>query len=279
MIYDREGNFLDSWGEGIFSYRTHGMFMDGEDRLFLVDDDGNSVTRHALDGTLLQTIGPRGVKSDTGYDRSTSNLEVKYGGPPYNRPTNVAVAPNGEIFVSDGYGNSRIHRFSHEGELQQSWGEPGTGPGELHTPHSVWVLPDGRLIVCDRQNERLQILDADGNYLTEWTDVQRPQDVFVDKDGLVYVAELSWKAGDYSYSRGEIDSYVAARVSILDSAGNVLLRWADPDPTKDGYFIAPHGIWVDDQGSIYLAEVTHTIAVRRGLAPPDAHTIQKFARI
>jgi DNA-binding beta-propeller fold protein YncE len=281
IVYDRNGKFLDSWGEGVFGYRTHGMFMSGRtghDELFLVDDDGNSVRRFTLDGRELQVIGPAGIKSDSGYDGRNYET-ITHGAPPYNRPTNLAVAPSGDLYVSDGYGNCRLHRFSDDGTLIQSWGEPGGGPGEFNLPHSTFVHSDGRVFVADRQNDRIQIFSPDGEYLDEWLDVQRPQDIFIDDQGLVYVGELVWRAGDYSARRGPIAAEECSRLSIYDLDGNVLLRWGDSDPTKDGYFIAPHGIWVDDEGSIYMAEVTNTIGVSRGLAPPDAHTFQKFARV
>lgn len=277
IIYDRDGNFIDSWGEGMFSYRTHGMFMRGDDQMFLVDDGGNSVGRYSLEGKLLQQIGPKGELSDTGYNGSDA-ATITHPGPPFNRPTNLAVAPSGDLYVSDGYGNCRIHRYSDEGELLQSWGEPGVGPGEFHVPHSAWVHTDGRVFVADRQNDRIQIFGPTGEYLSEWTDVQRPQDIFI-KDGLVYIGELVYHKGDASFRRGPILEEEPSRISIFDLDGNVLLRWSDPDLTKDGYFIAPHGIWLDDEGSIYMAEVTNTIGVRPGLAPPDAHTFQKFARV
>jgi DNA-binding beta-propeller fold protein YncE len=277
MIYDRDGNFVDSWGEGRFGHRTHGMYMAAGGVLYLVDDGGNSVTRHRLDGTETTVFGPKGVPTDTGYNPRGHLIERAAG--PYNRPTNVAVSPTGEVFVADGYGNSRVHRFDAAGSLLESWGEPGSGPGEFRVPHGIWVHDDGRILVADRQNERIQVFGPDGSYLTEWTDVQRPQDLFVDKDGLVYVAELGWSAGELSYRRGVMTEPEPGRVSVLDPQGNVLLRWSDPDPYKPGFFIAPHGIWVDDEGSIYLAEVTDTVGVALGRCGPDAHTFQKFARV
>jgi DNA-binding beta-propeller fold protein YncE len=277
MIYDREGNFIDSWGDGMFSYRTHGMFMGGEDQLYLVDDGGNSVGRYSLDGKLLQQIGPKGEPSDTGYD-GRNVLSISHSGPPFNHPTNLAVAPSGDLYVGDGYGNARVHRFDHQGELTQSWGEPGTGPGQFHVPHGVWVHDDGRVFVADRENDRIQIFGPSGEFQTEWLDVQRPQDIFI-RDGLVYVGELLYRKGHVSQRRGPILEEEPGRLSIFDLEGNLLLRWSDPDPTKAGYFIAPHGIWLDDEGSIYLAEVTFTMAVNPGLAPVDAHTFQKFARV
>jgi sugar lactone lactonase YvrE len=188
------------------------------------------------------------------------------------------VAPSGDLYVSDGYGNSRIHRFTHDGELLQSWGEPGGQPGEFRTPHSAWVHTDGRVFVADRENDRIQIFSPTGEYLSEWTDVQRPQDIFI-KDGLVYIGELGYRKGSASSRRGPIPDDEPARMSIYDLDGNVLLRWGDPDPTRDGCFIAPHGICVDDEGSLYMAEVTDTVGVRGGLCSPDAHTFQKFARV
>jgi streptogramin lyase len=197
---------------------------------------------------------------------------------PFNGPTNAAPGPDGDIFVSDGYRNARVHRFDSSGELRHSWGRPGTGPGEFHTPHSIWIHVDGRVFVADRDNERIQIFDDDGTYLTSWTDVQRPQDIFIDEAGLVFIGELSWQPGDYSHRRGRIPTFLPSRMSVFDPNGRLLLRWGGADPTEPGHFIAPHGIWVDDEGSLYVAEVTDTVAVRKGLAPPTAHTLQKFVR-
>lgn len=277
LIYDKDGNFLDSWGDGMFTYRTHGMHMAGGNELYLVDDGGNSVGRYTVGGKLLQQIGPKGEPADTGYD-GRDVLSITHSEGPYNHPTNLAVAPSGDLYVSDGYGNARVHRFTHDGQLAQSWGDPGGQPGQFHVPHGVWVHDDGRVWVADRENDRIQIFGPTGEFLDEWLDVQRPQDLFI-RDGLVYVGELVYRKGSTSLRRGPITEEEPARLSIFDLEGNLLLRWSDPDPTKAGYFIAPHGIWVDADGSVYVAEVTWTIGVRPGLAPTDAHTFQKFARV
>jgi hypothetical protein len=277
MIYDKKGNFLDSWGDGMFSYRTHGCYMGDGNQMFLVDDGGNSVGRYSLDGKLLQQIGPKGDAADTGYD-GRDLLTITHGAGPFNHPTNLAVGPSGDLYVTDGYGNSRVHRFSSDGELEQSWGEPGLAPGEFHVPHGVWVHTDGNVWVADRENDRIQIFGPTGEFLSEWTDVQRPQSIFI-KDDLVYVGELLYRKGHISQRRGLIEEEEPGRLSIFDMEGNCLLRWSDPDPTKPGYFIAPHGLWIDDEGSIYMAEVTFTMAVNPGFAEPDAHTFQKFARV
>jgi DNA-binding beta-propeller fold protein YncE len=277
IVYDRDGNFLGSWGEGKFTYRTHGMFMNGEDEIFCVDDSGNSVERYTLDGTLLQQIGPKGVASDTGFDGKS--LDSIKGAGPYNGPTNLAVAPSSDLYITDGYNNCKVHRFTDSGEFIQSWGEPGSGPGEFILPHSTWVHTDGRVFVADRENDRIQIFSPDGVFLDEWLDVQRPQDIYIDDAGLVYVGELVYHPGQRSRRRGPLEHGEPGRMSIFDLEGNVLLRWSDPDPDKPGYFCAPHGLWVDAEGSLYMAEVSHTMSVSKGWAPEGTHTFQKFARV
>ncbi|WP_157802924.1 peptidyl-alpha-hydroxyglycine alpha-amidating lyase family protein [Compostimonas suwonensis] len=284
MVYDRSGLFLGSWGEELAAprdgvpsrYLAHGASMTPDDTLILVDHGTHSVRRYALDGTELQTIGPVDAPSDTGY--SPEHPRPLRAAGPYNRPTHASVSPDGEVYVSDGYGNARVHRFGEGGALLESWGGVGSEAGQFILPHSLCVLPDGRVLVADRQNERIQIFDRDGRYLTEWTDVQRPQDLAVDRDGLVYVAELSWDAGDIAPRRGVVEHYLPPRVSVLDSDGNLLLRWSGA-PGTPGHFSAPHGIWVDDEGSVYVAEITGSFAVTRGLVPPGTTSLQKFERL
>ena len=277
IVYNRGGVFLGSWGEGRFTLRVHSIYIHN-DVVYLVDDGANSVGRYTLAGELIDYIGPVGVASATGYVPGDLD-SLTNGAGPYNRPTNVAVAPNNDIYVADGYGNSRIHRFDSRGDLLGSWGEPGSGPGQFRVPHGIWVHPDERVFVADRQNERLQIFSPTGEFLEQWDDVQRPQDLCIDADGLVYVAELSWREGMHSWRDGILRRNFPGRLSIFDPDGKVLLRWSDEDPYKDGYFIAPHGMCIDDEGSLYFAEVTNTVAVSEGWAGSDAHTFQKFARL
>jgi DNA-binding beta-propeller fold protein YncE len=276
LVYNRDGTFVTSWGEGQFTYRTHGITIGPDDSVYCVDDADHTVRKYTSDGQLLLTLGTGGQASDTGY--SKENPRVQYGGPPFNRPTNLAVAPNGELFVSDGYGNARVHRFSASGELLQSWGQPGTAPGQFNTPHGIWVHPDGRVFVCDRENDRLQIFSPDGEYLQSWTDVRRPTQLYIDREGITYVAELAWHVGDRSAVRGAIEALEPGRVSVYDPSGAVLARWGSPDACAPGSFAAPHSIGVDSHGDIYVAEVTWTFAVQRGLAGEDCHTLQKFTR-
>ncbi|MCC7105208.1 MAG: hypothetical protein IT307_08710 [Chloroflexi bacterium] len=278
IVYDRSGKCLGSWGEGQFTLRTHGIFIGKNDDLFLVDDANHTVQKFTLEGKLLLTIGTPRTPSNSGYDGKSLD-SITHGGPPFNRPTHVAVAPNGDLYASDGYGNARVHRFSADGQLIQSWGSPGTGPGQFHLPHNLAVHRDGRVFVADRESDRVQIFSPGGEYLAEWTNVQRPSGIYIDANDRVYVGELVWRKGMKSYRIGTYADEQPARVSIYDIEGNLLLRWGGPDAAAPGNFVAPHGIWVDDEGSIYLGEVTKTIGVSQGYVPDGTHTLQKFARV
>ena len=225
-------------------------------------------------GKLLTTLGTMNTPSDTGYDGKDS-INIPRPGGPFNRPTNVAVGPNGDLYISDGYGNCRVHRFSPTGQLKRSWGVPGKAPGQFHLPHGIAAAADGRIFVCDRENDRIQIFSPDGEYLTEWTDTQRPTHIVFDGQGRAYVSELWWHKGQTSQRHGPITEARYGRVSVFDKDGRLLTRWGTPDATAAGSFAAPHGIAVDSRGDIYVSEVTHTFAISRGL--PGSHTFQKFA--
>lgn len=230
------------------------------------------------DGELLLTLGTRGVPSDTGYD-GKALATIARSGPPFNRPTNLAVAPDGDLYVTDGYGNARVHRFTSAGALRASWGSPGGGPGEFRLPHGIAILADGRVLVADRENDRIQLFDLEGTYLDEWLEIQRPTHLTVGPDGLVYVSELPWLRGQRSLRFGEIVADLFGRVTALTTDGDVVARWGGGAPGTPGAFTAPHGIAVDSRGDVYVAEVTYTIGVAPGLIPAGgAPTLQKLVR-
>jgi DNA-binding beta-propeller fold protein YncE len=211
IVYDRDGRFLGSWGEGVFT-RAHGISITRGGFIYCTDDKDHTVRKFTTDGKLRQTLGTPGKPSDTGYvDGSgpTSLATIKRGAGPFNRPTRVSEAPNGDLYVSDGYGNARIHCFTAAGELIQSWGEPGDQPAQFNLPHSVWVHTDGRVFVCDRKNDRVQIFGLSGKYLGAWTALARPADLFIDRQNRVYVGELELKAGELTMA-GRIHSRLAA---------------------------------------------------------------------
>jgi DNA-binding beta-propeller fold protein YncE len=276
IIYDRKGNFLGSWGEGLFTYRTHGITVAPDETLYCTDDGNHTIRRFTPDGKLLMTLGTMNTPSDTGYD-GKNTLTVKRPGGPFNRPTNLAIGPKGDLYVSDGYGNCRVHRFSPTGELKHSWGVPGGGPGEFYLPHGIAVDANGRVFVCDRENDRIQIFSPDGEYLTEWTDTQRPTHIVFDAAGRAHVSELWWHTGQTSGRHGLIHEARYGRVSVYGKEGQVLARWGSADACAPGSFAAPHGLAVDSRGDVYVSEVTWTFAVSRGHAPETCHTFQKFA--
>ena len=278
IIYDRNGNFQRSWGEGEFSHRTHGIYVAPNGTIFCTDDGNHTVRQFTPEGKLLMTMGVLNTPSDTGYDGKNIR-SIKHGGPPFNRPTNVAIGLNGDIYISDGYGNSRVHIFSLKGELKRSWGEPGTGPGQFYLPHGIAVDAEGRVFVCDRESDRIQIFSPDGEYLSEWTDTQRPTHLCFDSLGRAYVTELAWYEGDTSQRLGPITKGKErhARMSIFDKNGEVLARWGTPQATAPGSFAAPHGLALDSKNDLYVSEVTWTFAVSRGRVAEDCHTFQKFS--
>lgn len=276
VICDEDGDLVSSWGEGQFSDRPHDIAIDRQDNVWCVDDDGHRVYKFTRDGKLLMTLGS-GRPSDTGYVRSEGALSIKRSAGPFNRPTGIAIADDGELFVCDGYGNARVHRFSPDGELRASWGEPGTGPSQFRLAHDIALTADGRVLVADRESDRIQIFDRSGRFIEEWLDVQRPAGVFVGPEGFVYVAELWWKVGQRSLRKGLIEKDQPGRVSVLDAKGRVLSRWGGADRCAPGNFCAPHSICVDSKGTVYVGEVTHTFGVKPGLAPDDCHTVQMFS--
>jgi DNA-binding beta-propeller fold protein YncE len=277
IVYERDGRFLGSWGEGIFT-RPHGITITEDDLVYCADDTDHTVRKFTLEGKLLQTLGRPNQPSDTGYAPGADLQTIRRGGGPFNRPTRLSVAPDSSLYVSDGYGNARVHRFSAAGDLIASWGEPGTGPGEFNLPHSVWVHTDGRVLVCDRENDRVQIFSPSGEYLGAWTNVTRPGDLFIDGDERVYLGEMSWASGEASLAGRVWPEDRTAQVSVRDIDGHLLARWGGPDPCAPGSFASPHGLWVDSRGDLYVAEVTHTALSRSSRYRPECHSLQKFAR-
>jgi DNA-binding beta-propeller fold protein YncE len=276
ILYDRKGNFLGSWGEGLFTYRTHGITVGPDGTIYCTDDGNHTVRQFTPDGRLLMTLGTMNTPSDTGYDGKNTLTATRPGGP-FNRPTNLAVGPRGDLYVSDGYGNCRVHQFSPTGVLKRSWGTPGAGPGQFYLPHGIAVAADGRVFVCDRENDRIQIFSPDGEYLGEWTDTQRPTHLVFDAQGRAYVSELWWQPGQTSRRYGPAGETRSGRVSAHDRDGHLLARWGGSDPVAAGSFAAPHGIAVDSRGDVYVSEVTWTFAASRGYVPAGCHTFQKFA--
>jgi len=260
MVFARDGTFLATWGAGYFT-RAHGSCIGPDDTIYCTDDKNHTVTKFDLDGHVQLVLGTKDQPSDTGYrpgpDLFESIASITHGGPPFNRPTGVDIASDGTIFVSDGYGNARVHKFRPDGTLLYSWGEPGPGPSQFRLPHALRVDRQDRVWIPDRENSRIQIFDANGAFMTQWTDLFRPTDLCLDAADTVYVSEL------------------CRRVSIFTIAGQLLARWGnEAHDVSDPLFIAPHAIAVDSHGDLYVGEVSLTSAkIDRG-----PRTIQKFTR-
>jgi sugar lactone lactonase YvrE len=267
------GELRRTWGEAVFDRRSaHGLHVDADGSVLLVDMVRHTVERYTPDGTLLSRIGTPGVASGTGHPGGQGGRNVLRSAGPFNRPADVCLDASGRLYAADGYGNARVHRFAPDGTLEASWGEPGRDTGCFAVPHGIAVRPDGTLMVADRENNRLQIMTTEGEFLGAWTDVQRPCQVFIDTGGLVFVAELGRQAGEPTLYGEVARATLPSRVSIFSPDGDLLLRWSDG-------FTAAHDLWVDADGSLYVAEVTHTMGVAKGLAPPGAPAIRKFGRL
>ena len=273
IVFDADGNFLDAWGEGLFT-NAHGIYIGPDDRIYAADNFDHTVRIFSPDGTLLKTLGDKDQPSDTGYIQGQT--PVQHGGDPFNRVTNLALDSAGDLYIADGYGNARVHKFSADGEHLFSWGEPGSGPGEFRLPHAIAIDEDDRVLVADRENSRIQVFSPTGEYLTEWVGISRPDDLFIDHHaGLMYVAELGGWAAD-----AEMPPHAPpASVCLVDLDGSLVSRFGSGDPVRPGNFFAPHGIWADSKGDLYVAEVIVSVARNRGLVPLDCAALQKFARI
>jgi DNA-binding beta-propeller fold protein YncE len=282
LVYEPDGAYVDAWGLGVLSAHPHAITIGPGDEVYIVDELRHSVEQYTTTGALVRRIGPYEQPSDTGADPTIPDIyhriaTIARGAGPYNRPTKVAIAPTGDLYVSDGYANASVHRFAPDGTLLATWGEPGTGPGQFHLVHSLAVTPDGRVLVCDRENDRIQVFSPDGGYLTEWTDMHRPAGIALRGDRL-YVTELAWRPGFRSWRNGVVEGDHPGRLTIRDLDGRVLETIGGTDPLGPGGLTAPHGVCVDSRGDIYVAEVSWTDGVRHGRYPEDVHTLQKFSR-
>jgi len=260
IVFDRNGNEVASWGEGLFK-RPHGSLMTADGYIFLTDDYSHVVYKFDRQGNLFLTMGNKDKPSDTGHRWGLDIFErissIKRSAEPFNMPTGVAVSSAGDIFICDGYGNARVHKFSVDGKLIKSWGDPGPGQGQFRLPHNIWIDKEDRVWIADRENHRVQIFDTEGKFLEQWTDLIRPTHVFIDDDNTVYISEL------------------CRRISIFTIDGKLLARWGNEAHALDApLLVGPHVIAVDSRGDLYVGEV----ATAFGKVDRGARTIQKFAR-
>jgi DNA-binding beta-propeller fold protein YncE len=222
LVFDRQGKFLRSWGDGLMK-TPHGLRVDRQGNVWITDMGNHLVRKFDAEGKLLLTLGQKDKPGD-GPDQ-------------FNRPTDVAVTPSGEFYVSDGYGNSRVVKFSKEGKFQKEWGRKGKKEGEFNLPHAICLDASGRVYVGDRENERIQVFDAEGKFLAQWKESGAPYGMFLTTDGRMFVAD------------GRADW-----VKVLDREGKPLGRWGEKGQGA-GQFQVPHAVCVDSKGAVYVAEV------------------------
>lgn len=254
IVFDTDGNMTDSWGEDELKV-AHGLFIDSDDNVYTTDLETHTVKKFTQEGELLMTIGKDGEPAE------------QMSGNPFNMPTDIAIGPSGDIFITDGYGNSRIHRFTPEGKHVNSWGETGSGPGQFNLPHGIFFDAEGLLYMGDRENSRIQVFTEDGEFIKEIGDLARPDDIYIDGNGIMYVSELGSFTGLMPGMAEPSPDSPPARVSILDLEGNVLARWGGKERGAIGDFESPHAIWTDSRGDLYIGETL------------DGKRIQKFARV
>ena len=225
VVMDRSGKLLTTWGQDFFK-KPHSIWISSDDVAYITDCDLHTVTLHSLDGELLQMLGTPGTAGQPGA--------------PFNSPTWVVLGNCDDLYVTDGYGQNYVHRFSTAGELLCTWGGGGAEPGQFDIPHCVRVDKDDRVLVVDRTNSRIQIFDLDGNFQQQWTQFAPANDLFIAADDIVYLAEAP------------------RRISILDLEGRVITQFGEEGEEPGQMVDHPHGIWVDSRGDIYMCEVPFT---------------------
>jgi hypothetical protein len=250
LVLDRDGSVLSTWEHRFSS--PHGVWISRSGEVFVSDTGDHVVTKHAPTGELLLTLGTRGQPGQPGA--------------PFNMPTHAVEAPNGEILVSDGYGQNRVHRFSARGEHIRSWGggdsvflqrrfgsgpgdgTPGTEPGQFNVPHDVFVDAQFQVYVMDRENDRWQVFSLDGELLSICTGLHHPNKVVPDGAGRFHLVS-------------------AGGVEIREPDGTFVARWGEQGSGPGQFVATVHGGWIDDQGALYTAEA--------GII----NRLQKFARV
>lgn len=226
------GELITAWGANKFAM-PHGLSVDHQGNVWLTDVALHQVFKLDAEGRQLLALGQRGV---AGSDRVH-----------FNRPTDVAQAPNGSVYVSDGYRNTRVIEFDSSGQFVREWGQPGSGPGQFNVPHGIAVDTGGRVFVADRGNARIQVFDSTGRFLAAWQgdSLGRPWAVRIGADGFIYVVD----GGDMPEHGPD-----RARILKLTPNGEIVAVFG-AFGNYDGQFVWPHSIAVASDGSVYVGDV------------------------
>jgi len=261
LIFDAEGNLINQWGnkspysgmtsitdpygitrkvwQGVDYVWPHSVRADHENNLWLVDVHSHTITKTDKQGNVLLKIG-------------TGEASVEQGGEPFNKPTDVAISSaNGDVFVSDGYGNSKIHRFDKDGNHILSWGESGADDAQFSLPHNLALLDNDKVVVCDRENHRVQMFTTDGEFIRSWH-AHKAVAVTIGSNNEILVAEQGPPPVQFGVPN------LGHRVSIFSETGVLINRIGRDLPGESpDQFLWPHSIAVDSTGSIYVAEVSY----------------------
>ena len=229
VVFDATGKYLRSWGKGLFS-SPHGLRIDAHGHVWTTDTGYHLVMEFTNDGKLLRTLGTKGKPDAT---RDT-----------FNRPTDVAFLPNGDFFVTDGYGNSRVVKFSRDGKYLMEWGKRGKGPGEFDTPHVAVVDSHQNVYVSDRENNRIQIFDSNGKFLRQWTHLGATQGMDMSPKDELWIITHRNNEENLSYDT------LAGRIMRIDIAsGKILGSMESPG----------HWLGLGRNGDIFIASLTGNI--------------------
>ena len=266
LVFDSEGNLDSHWGDDIFT-NPHGITIGPNDELFCVDNGDSTVRKLSPDGKVLMTLG------------TPHQPSPKMSGDPFSVPTHVAVDKRtGEFYVADGYSNARIHKYTPEGQYLFSWGESGTGEGQFNIVHNIDTDSNGWIYVADRENHRVQIFSPDGKYETQWGNLSRAAAIHVASiqgRELVYVGEYFCGIGS-----NDIGTDLGPRISIFDTSGKLLGRAGrESYGSEPGRFYSPHGIAVDANGDIYVAEVSYSDYGRLMEPPQELRSMEKLVKL
>ncbi len=224
LKFDPSGKFLAGMGEGVI-VRAHGFDIDNQGFLWATDQRGHQVFKFSPEGEVVMTLGQKEVAGD--------------GPETFNGPCDLSVADNGDIFIADGHGNSRVVKLSKDGTFIKAWGTKGAEPGDFNVPHSTAMDSQGRLFVADRSNNRIQIFSQDGEYLDSWTQFGSPSGLFISDDDTIYVADSGKGVAVGSAKDGSVTAHIEGTT--------------------------PEGVTVDAAGNVYAAE-------------PGGEILKKFAR-
>ncbi len=249
LKFDPSGKLLNAWGQGMFAF-PHGFHVDHEGNIWATDANGSEtvlglsakgrghqVFKFSPEGKVLMTLGKAGV-SGNGPDT-------------FDRPTGVAVARNGDIFVTDGHGkNDRVVKFSKDGKFIKTWGHTGNKPGEFDQPHCIAIDSRGRVFVGDRSNSRIQIFDQDGNFIDQWKQFGRPSGIYVSSDDTLYVTDSQTNAKTNPGRKRGI--YIG---SLKDGVVRAIIPDPDVDNQDNTAISGASGIAADAKGTVYAADV------------------------